>query len=144
MPKRSGEIRILLADDDEDDCLLFADVLTEIEIPTQLSWVSNGKELMERLAGMGTDTLPEMIFLDMNMPKLNGKQVLKEIRKSTLLFAIPVIMYSTSFAPRDIEDFTREGAVHHLLKPSRFDELCRALKQVLSTDWKPKEDRDSL
>jgi CheY-like chemotaxis protein len=83
--------------------------------------------------------LPDLIFLDMNMPKLNGKQVLREIKKTRSLASIPVIMYSTSFAPRDIEEIKELGAVFYLLKPSRFDDLCASLTKILQTDWNTKE-----
>jgi CheY-like chemotaxis protein len=71
----------------------------------------------------------------LNMPKLNGKQVLREIKNKRSLKAIPVIMYSTSFAPRDIEEINQLGAAYHLLKPSRFDDLCRSLDVILSKNW---------
>ena len=79
--------------------------------------------------------LPDLIFLDMNMPKQNGKQVLHDIKTGKTLRLVPVIMYSTSFAPRDVEEIKHLGAVHHLLKPSRFEDLCKALTNVLSIDW---------
>jgi CheY-like chemotaxis protein len=80
-------------------------------------------------------SFPDLIFLDLNMPKLNGKQVLREIKSRESLKAIPVIMYSTSFAPRDIEEIGQLGAAFHLLKPSRFDDLCRSLSEILSRKW---------
>ncbi len=82
-----------------------------------------------------TVALPDLIFLDLNMPKLNGKQVLKEIKRSHALQHVPVIMYSTSFAPHDIQEVTYLGAAFHLLKPSRFDDLCKSLRVILSKDW---------
>ena len=89
--------------------------------------------------------IPQLIFLDLNMPKLNGKQVLKEIKKNNNLTSIPVIMYSTSFAPKDIEEIRMVGAVHHLLKPSRFEDLCNALEKILITDWqKARSENTSL
>jgi CheY-like chemotaxis protein len=95
---------------------------------------TNGEDALKQLT-MDVMMLPDLIFLDMNMPKLNGKQVLRELKKVRSLIGIPVIMYSTSFAPRDIEEINQLGAVHHLLKPSRFDDLCRSLNQILSTNW---------
>jgi CheY-like chemotaxis protein len=61
--------------------------------------------------------------------------VLKELKKISAFTHIPVIMYSTSFAPRDIVEINQLGAVYHLLKPSRFDELCHSLSHVLRVEW---------
>lgn len=95
---------------------------------------TSGEEALNQLE-RGQIIMPDLIFLDLNMPKLNGKQVLKEIKNKNSLRSIPVIMYSTSFAPRDIDEITDLGAAHHLLKPARFDELCKSLQSILSKDW---------
>jgi CheY-like chemotaxis protein len=126
--------RLLIIDDDIEDQEIFMEALKEVD-PTITCYSANtGDEAFKQLE---TDVvvLPDLIFLDLNMPKLNGKQVLKEIKRNNGLYAIPVIMYSTSFAPRDIDEINELGAVHHLLKPSRFDDLCNALNKILSTDW---------
>ncbi len=95
---------------------------------------TSGEEALKQLE-RGQVVMPDLIFLDLNMPKLNGKQVLREIKNKDSLKDIPVIMYSTSFAPRDIDEITDLGAAHHLLKPARFEELCRSLEKILSKDW---------
>ena len=76
-----------------------------------------------------------MLFIDLNMPKINGKQLLKEIKQADHLKGIPVIMYSTFFGPQDIEEITSLGAVHYMIKATRFIELCNALKYILSKNW---------
>lgn len=130
--------RLLIIDDDIEDQEIFMEALKEVDASIICYSANTGEDAFKRLE---TDIviLPDLIFLDLNMPKLNGKQVLKEIKKTRGLSNIPVIMYSTSFAPRDIEEIGQLGAVHHLLKPSRFDDLCKALSQILSTDWSKKE-----
>ena len=72
-----------------------------------------------------------MIFLDLNMPRLNGKQCLAELKREAHLRDIPVIIYSTSSEKRDIEETSRLGAAHFLTKPNKFEELCKALTFVV-------------
>lgn len=126
--------RLLIIDDDIEDQEIFMEALKEVDDSVTCYAAISGEDAFRQLE---TDVvmLPDLIFLDLNMPKLNGKQVLKELKNSRSLVQIPIIMYSTSFAPRDIEEIRQSGAVHHLLKPSKFDDLCQALKQVLSTNW---------
>lgn len=110
------------------------EAIHEVDESIECRSSTSGEDALKELENEPA-SLPDLIFLDLNMPKLNGKQVLKEIKRSGVLRPIPVIMYSTSFAPHDIEDVTRLGAAFHLLKPSRFDDLCKSLKIVLSKDW---------
>jgi CheY-like chemotaxis protein len=124
----------LIIDDDVEDQEIFLEALKQVD-PTVVCYTATSGE--EAFKKMETEVvlLPDLIFLDLNMPKLNGKQVLKEIKNSRLLRDVPVIMYSTSFAPRDIDEVKQIGAIHHLLKPSRFDDLCQSLNYILAVDW---------
>ena len=126
--------RLLIIDDDVEDQEIFLEALKEVDTTIVCYTAMSGDEAFKRLE---TDVvmLPDLIFLDLNMPKQNGKQVLKEIKNNRQFKHIPVIMYSTSFAPRDIDEIKQVGAIHHLLKPSRFDDLCHALSYILSVDW---------
>jgi CheY-like chemotaxis protein len=126
--------RLFIIDDDIEDQEIFIEALKEVSPEITCFSAISGEDAFKK-AEDGLVVLPDLIFLDMNMPKLNGKQVLGEIKKSKLLRDIPVIMYSTSFAPRDVEEIKQLGAVFHLLKPSRFDELCVSLRKLLTTDW---------
>ena len=130
--------RLLIIDDDVEDQEIFIEALKEVDSSVICYTATSGEEAFKR---METEVvlLPDLIFLDLNMPKLNGKQVLKEIKTSRLLRHIPVIMYSTSFAPRDIDEIKQVGAIHYLLKPSRFDDLCHALTYILSVDWQKEQ-----
>lgn len=126
---------LLIIDDDVEDQEIFIEALREVDDRVHCRCANSGEEA---IAVLESDVPVQLIFLDMNMPKQNGKQVLREIRMSERFREIPVIMYSTSFAPRDIDDITMIGAVHHLLKPSRFDELCRSLRELLQRPWAPR------
>lgn len=126
--------KLFIIDDDVEDQEIFMEAIHEVDESIECRSSTSGEDALRELEKESA-SLPDLIFLDLNMPKLNGKQVLKEIKQSGVLRPIPVIMYSTSFAPHDIEEVTRLGAAFHLLKPSRFDDLCKSLKIVLSKDW---------
>lgn len=126
---------LFIIDDDIEDQEIFIEAVKEVSDEIHCSSSTSGEEALFHLE-REAKKLPDLIFLDLNMPKLNGKQVLKEIKNIPGLKAIPVIMYSTSFAPRDIEEIQQIGAAHHLLKPSRFNDLCAALNTILRKDWK--------
>jgi CheY-like chemotaxis protein len=126
--------RLFIIDDDVEDQEIFMEALKEVDPAVQCFAAISGEDAFKQLE-KDVIVLPDLFFLDMNMPKLNGKQVLSEIKKNKTLRHIPVIMYSTSFAPRDIQEIKELGAAYHLLKPSRFDELCNALKNVLFSKW---------
>lgn len=126
--------RLLIIDDDVEDQEIFIEAVKELD-PTIICYTATSGEDAFRQMQNDVVLLPDLIFLDMNMPKLNGKQVLREIKSGKVLRGVPVIMYSTSFAPRDIQDVVEIGAVHHLLKPSRFDDLRNALRELLNINW---------
>ncbi|KGK32121.1 response regulator [Cellulophaga sp. HaHa_2_95] len=127
-------LNIALADDDEDDRLLFKDAIEEIKIKTKLSLFTNGKELMDYLV-LPNIILPEVIFLDLNMPIKNGMQCLKEIRENPKLSDLSVAIYSTSSSERDIEDTFINGANVYINKPNSFGELKTVIEKVLQLNW---------
>jgi len=126
--------RVFLADDDADDRELFIDALKEIDLSIHCLYATNGETALQTLEN---DILekPELIFLDLNMPKINGKQLLKHLKNSEPLSAIPVIMYSTFFSDNDIADIKTLGASHYLIKHTRFQELCSSLRTILDQRW---------
>ncbi|AIY12880.1 response regulator [Cellulophaga baltica] len=127
-------LNIALADDDEDDRLLFKDAIEEIKIKTKLSLFTNGKELMDYLV-LPNVILPEVIFLDLNMPIKNGMQCLKEIRENPKLSDLSVAIYSTSSSEGDIEDTFINGANVYINKPNSFGELKTVIDKVLQLNW---------
>ena len=132
MKENDKSTHILFSDDDTDDALLFTQAADLMKSSILLSFAEDGEQLMRYLE---KESLPDMIFLDLNMPRLNGKQCLAELKKESHLANIPVIIYSTSSEKRDIEETTRLGAAHFLTKPNKFEELCKAISFVLSKDW---------
>ncbi len=127
-------LNIALADDDEDDRFLFKDAIEEIKIKTKLSLFSDGKELMDYLS-LPNVILPEVVFLDLNMPIKNGMQCLKEIRANPKLIDLSVAIYSTSSSEKDIEDTFVYGANIYINKPNTFKELKTVIEKVLQLNW---------
>jgi CheY-like chemotaxis protein len=125
---------LLLVDDDADDHEIFVEAVKEIDASIRCTCLFDGEEALKMLDENKKD-LPDLIILDTNMPKVTGKQLLAEIKKSPSLNNIPVIMYSTFFSDRDIEDLKQLGAVHHLPKPSKFEDFRNSLNDILKKKW---------
>jgi CheY-like chemotaxis protein len=123
-----------IVDDDIDDQELFMEAVSEVDQSIECISASDCEEALDLLKS-GKVVLPDMIFLDLNMPRLNGKQCLAELKRQANLKHIPVIIYSTSSEKKDIEETTKLGAAHFLTKPNKFEELCKALSYVVSREW---------
>ncbi len=127
-----------IVDDDIDDQELFIEAVSEVDKSIRCISASDCEEALDLLKNSKIE-LPDMIFLDLNMPRLNGKQCLIELKKQGHLRNIPVIIYSTSSERRDVEETSRLGAAYFLTKPNKFEDLCEALTYVVSRDWTPGE-----
>lgn len=121
---------ILLADDDESDRLLFTEAFLELKIKTIAHTVNNGIELMEWL-NMKNIHLPHLLFLDLNMPRKNGLQCLKEIRSNKKLKDISIAIYSTSDSEKDMEETFLNGANVYITKPNDFELLKQLLEKAV-------------
>ena len=127
-------IHIILADDDEDDRLFFTDAFDELKINTVVNTVKNGRELINFLEHSET-VLPNIIFLDLNMPILNGIDCLKEIKQNDKYKDIAIAIYSTSSSEQDIENTFVLGANIYIKKPSSFNDLKKILSDVVTINW---------
>jgi CheY-like chemotaxis protein len=127
-------ILITLADDDEDDRLFFTDAFDEMKIKTVVNTVNNGRELIEFL-DHPESVLPNIIFLDLNMPILNGIECLKEIKLNDRFKDIAVAIYSTSSSEADVENTFVLGANIYIKKPSSFNDLKKILSDVVTINW---------
>lgn len=121
---------ILLADDDEDDRELFGDALQEIADAALLHTAGNGIELMEILRDRSV--VPDLLFLDLNMPRKNGHECLSEIRKQDDLKDITVIIFSTSFQRDTVNSVYDQGASLYIVKPDNFTGLKNVISQALA------------
>jgi CheY-like chemotaxis protein len=121
---------ILLVDDDLDDVDLFREALNEVDALVNFRSAKNGLEALELLHSPQIIT-PDLIFLDINMPEVDGWRCLAEIKSTPLLKEIPVIIYSTSAAKMDEQRAAGLGAKCIYQKPERFEDLKRLLKTVI-------------
>jgi CheY-like chemotaxis protein len=134
--KQHAPLQILLADDDIDDRFFFDKALQEIPIETALVTVYNGEQLMNYL-GENTENLPDLLFLDLSMPRKTGFECLSEIKENIKLKDLPVVMFTTSFTRGiDFEDnlkntLSRMGAMDYIRKPGDFEELKQVIHQAL-------------
>jgi len=136
MQSHSAELkRVLLADDDEDDRIFFREALEEIPLATSLHAVKDGIELLNVLHPERIN-MPDVIFLDLNMPGRNGKECLGEIRTMDHLKELPVIIFSTSANHKDVEEAYLLGANLYLQKPSGYTLMVSQLEKVLRIEWK--------
>ena len=125
-------ISILLADDDADDRLMAKDALAESRLSNPLFMVEDGEELLEYLQYRGRwagadHARPGLILLDLNMPRMDGREALAEIKKDPLLRRIPVIVLTTSKAEEDIIRTYDLGVSSFITKPVTFDQLVEVM-----------------
>ena len=131
----SYKLNVLLADDDSDDRMFFSDAVSALNLNINLVAVNDGAKLMFYLLDPGT-VLPDILFLDMNMPFKNGFQCLTEIRKRSDLQDVFVIIYSTTANPREIEEAFKLQANLFIQKPNTFTELKLILARVFTLNLK--------
>ncbi|NEW82976.1 MAG: response regulator [Mariniphaga sp.] len=127
-------LHILLADDDDDDRLFFKDAIDGVKVKTVVTMVNDGVELMDYLLNAEIH-LPNLVFLDLNMPRKGGMECLKEIRSNSKLKDLSIAIYSTSGLEKDIEETFVKGANIYIKKPNDFEELKSILAKVITINW---------
>lgn len=130
----NAPLRILLADDDEIDRLFFKEAFEELIIKTTVQTFNDGKQLMDYLAKKDI-LLPHILFLDLNMPRKNGIECLKEIRRINEFNGISIAIYSTSTSEKDMEETFRNGANIYIKKPADFNMLKQVLEKAVMTAY---------
>ncbi|MEP6757029.1 MAG: response regulator [Chthonomonadales bacterium] len=136
MKVNAKNLTILIAEDDADDRILLLDALKECGIEHEIVFVDDGEHLLEYLKHEGKYTdirlapRPSLILLDLNMPKIDGREALKEIKSTTRLKSIPVIVLTTSRAQDDIVRSYDLGANAYMTKPTAFDELIATIASL--------------
>lgn len=124
---------ILLAEDDEEDVLLFNTVLSELNQRIIVTVAADGVLLMALLKQ--ATPLPEMIFLDLNMPRKNGFECLREIKANEKWNSIKIVILSTSSQPQQIENAYKGGADLYLAKPVSYTQFKIMMEKCLSLNW---------
>lgn len=126
---------IFLADDDADDRDFFTDALMEVSHQTELTTSKDGIELMSNLDKVAEPPPPHVIFLDLNMPRKNGYECLKEIRETPKLKNIPVVIFSTTANDNAIDTTYSLGANCYIQKPNSHQHLKKTIETVLALDF---------
>lgn len=125
-----------MADDDEDDRLLTQDALAESRVLNELHFVEDGVELLEYLERRGkfedktTSPRPGLILLDLNMPRMDGREALEAIKGNPNLKGIPVVILTTSKQEEDMVKGYNLGAASYITKPVTFDGLVELMKTL--------------
>ncbi len=136
MKARQTNVTILMADDDEDDCMLIREALAESHLQNSINIVTDGEELMDYLYHRGSYTDPKMaprpglILLDLNMPKKDGREALQEIKADPQLRQIPVVVMTTSKSEDDIGYTYSLGANSFIIKPVTFASLVEVMRTI--------------
>lgn len=125
---------VLLADDDEDDQLLFQEAVRELPSLIHLSMARDGEETLTLLNSM--TLLPDLLFLDLNMPIVNGLECLQKIKSDPRLRKLPVVIFSTSSFPGNINRVYELGAHLYIRKPNDFTTFKRVIHHVFSINWR--------
>lgn len=121
---------LFLTDDDEDDRLIFSETLDELHCNVNIKMFNDGEELMDYL-GSPLMVFPNILLLDLNMPKKNGMKCLKEIRSNPAFNDLFIAIYSTSISDKDIEDTFELGANIYIRKPSNFSKLKKMISELI-------------
>lgn len=131
-PLNAGQIRILLADDDEDDRMMARDALETSLLTNPLDEVVDGIELIEHLDGLleSGGPLPGLILLDLNMPRMDGREALAKIKGNPALRHIPIVVLTTSKAEEDVYRTYDLGVNSFISKPISFDGLVSVMTEL--------------
>ena len=130
-PENSIPLHIFIIDDDVDDQELLMEAFSEVDSTIKFSTAANGREGINKLVDC-TVQKPDLIIVDMNMPMINGKQFLVEIKNNPLISGLKVIMYSTSSNHKDIQETLGLGAAYYFQKPSSYSALVTELSSILN------------
>ena len=137
MSNNARSITILLADDDADDRMMASDALEESRLANDLRFVEDGEELMDylcrrgRYAGTNVAPRPGLILLDLNMPRKDGREALREIKADPELRKIPVVVLTTSKAEEDIYRTYDLGVNSFITKPVMFESLVEVMRRAI-------------
>lgn len=125
---------ILIADDDADDKLLLETAFHEIGFTGKIKFVSNGEELTEFLHGLESSENPGVIILDLNMPRKNGLEVLRELRSNNNFVSVHIVVFSTTKNEAEVQDCMKLGADSYFVKPINYNallEFANSINRVL-------------
>lgn len=130
---------IIVADDDTDDQFMLKEAFSSLNFDKEICSVENGEELLDYLNKRGKYSngnlpVPKLILLDLNMPKIDGRQCLRMIRENKEFCKIPIIIFSTSNNPEDVSQSYELGANSYIIKPYSYNELVEII-DVIKKYW---------
>jgi DNA-binding response OmpR family regulator len=123
---------VLIADDDADDYKFLTSAIQDLTVTVIVSRAENGEILIKIL----NEKIPDVLFLDVLLPRMNGKECLKEIRSNRRYDSLPIIMYTSLRDVETIEFCYREGSNLYVCKPNSYSELLEILTRIFTIDWK--------
>jgi CheY-like chemotaxis protein len=123
--------KVLMIDDDEDDCMVFKMALAETDKDVKFIFLNSCDGMVATIQ----ETSPDLIFLDINLPRVNGLECLDLIKQSPNNKKIPVVMYSSSELPKDLAAAYEKGASLYFRKPNNIADLIEALTDILQMSW---------
>ncbi len=124
-------MKVYLVDDDSEEADLFADAASKVNQTVEIVWYADVMEALENLLKEDVEA-PVLLFLDLNIPKVSGKDLLRLLRQNKATSQIPVVIYSTSISKKDIEDTAPYNVTSYLQKPEDFTTLCNKLAALLT------------
>ncbi len=135
------ECSILVADDDQDDCFLMKKAMADGGVKNQVRFLEDGRKLLDYLGekksgqpGKGPPALPCLILLDLNMPRLDGRETLRLLKEDPRFQKIPVVILTNSRNPEDVEKAYQDGAVSFVTKPAEYKDMV-SLMALLKIYW---------
>ena len=140
MPPLRENVQLIIAEDDEDDYTLAKTAFAEAGLSNELVWVRNGEELLDLLQDRGAYTnafkqhRARLIILDLNMPRMDGREAIERIKADPYLRTIPIIVMTTSGSEEDITRSYDQGVCSFIRKPSTFEEFVQAAR-VFNRYW---------
>lgn len=124
------EVRsIVMVDDDTDDHDIFITACSVVDPAIEITCFQDSEKAASEIAGLSKP--PDLIFLDLNMPRTNGMELLRRLKNSPMIQRIPVIIYSTFCDPKVAQACTMLGAIAVIEKPDNFNLLCQTLLTIL-------------
>ena len=131
-----SQLKIILADDDPDDCYIFSHVLSDVVPNAEIACLSDCESLLRHLKSLQTQgnecATPDLIFLDLNMPIMSGQECLMKIKEDHICKNVPVIIYSTASRPEIIQECRRIGASLYIVKPTSEENLRKIIMSVIA------------
>ena len=133
-------LSILIIDDDQDDIDLFREAALALDSNIKIDSATSVEEALNFLNKSSPS--PNYIFLDLNMPKMNGKECIAILKKDPRFKSIPLAVYTTSKLPNDLEQSRTRGAEYFITKPTRLSDLTNAISEVINNLPPPKSNSD--